>query len=337
MITFEKEYTRDFTLIMGELWLFSLDRLCVESGWGISPEPLYVGYRHNGVNEYWANPRGLQWFIDRIYGEHMKGRKYFEEKIKIYRDCVNELQQYWEKDACSVTELNTVFELALRACTGWCVMYYSAGDERTPHDIRAEAAATRDADVLGDKTDALVERSLRRLYPEFGDTVRQILEEEIANPPAMSELGKRNDSFILFQHGNEKVTENLLLADFVGHHSGWRLIRPADITGAREVRGSVGFKGAVQGKVRLLLRKKQIPELKEGEILVTHMTTPDFVPAMRRAAAVVTDEGGVTCHAAIIARELKKPCVIGTKIATQIFKDGDVVEVDAEKGIVRKV
>ena len=86
-----------------------------------------------------------------------------------------------------------------------------------------------------------------------------------------------------------------------------------------------------------MLRKKQIPELKEGEILVTHMTTPDFVPAMRRAAAIVTDEGGVTCHAAIIARELKKPCVVGTKHATQIFKDGDMVEVDANAGIVRKV
>ena len=70
---------------------------------------------------------------------------------------------------------------------------------------------------------------------------------------------------------------------------------------------------------------------------MTHMTTPDFVPAMRRAAAIVTDEGGVTCHAAIIARELKKPCVVGTKHATQIFKDGDMVEVDANAGIVRKV
>ncbi len=56
---------------------------------------------------------------------------------------------------------------------------------------------------------------------------------------------------------------------------------------------------------------------------------------MKRAAAFVTDEGGITCHAAIVAREMKKPCVIGTKIATQIFKDGDMVEVDAQRGVVR--
>ena len=67
------------------------------------------------------------------------------------------------------------------------------------------------------------------------------------------------------------------------------------------------------------------------------MTTPDFVPAMRNAAAIVTDEGGVTSHAAIVSREMNKPCIIGTKIATQVFKDGDVVEVDAEKGVVRKL
>lgn len=65
------------------------------------------------------------------------------------------------------------------------------------------------------------------------------------------------------------------------------------------------------------------------------MTTPDFVPAMKKAAAVITDEGGITCHAAIMSRELGIPCVIGTKIATKVLRDGDLVEVDAEKGVVR--
>ena len=58
------------------------------------------------------------------------------------------------------------------------------------------------------------------------------------------------------------------------------------------------------------------------------------MPRMKLAAAIVTDDGGITCHAAIVARELKKPCIIGTKYATEIFKDGDMVEVDAERGIV---
>ena len=67
------------------------------------------------------------------------------------------------------------------------------------------------------------------------------------------------------------------------------------------------------------------------------MTDPRYVPAMKKAAAIVTDEGGITCHAAIVSRELKKPCIIGTKIATKVLKDGDEVEVDAEKGVVKKI
>ena len=67
------------------------------------------------------------------------------------------------------------------------------------------------------------------------------------------------------------------------------------------------------------------------------MTFPSFIAAMEKAAAFVTDEGGILCHAAIVSREMNKPCVIATKIATKIFKDGDLVEVDADKGVVRKV
>ena len=70
-------------------------------------------------------------------------------------------------------------------------------------------------------------------------------------------------------------------------------------------------------------------------VLVASMTTPDFLPAMKKAVAFVTDEGGVTCHAAIVSREMKKPCVIGTKIATQVLNEGDIVEVDANEGVVR--
>jgi pyruvate,water dikinase len=65
------------------------------------------------------------------------------------------------------------------------------------------------------------------------------------------------------------------------------------------------------------------------------MTFPSFISAMQKAAAFVTDEGSITCHAAIIAREMKKPCIVGTKIATQILHDGDLVDVDADNGVVK--
>ncbi len=100
------------------------------------------------------------------------------------------------------------------------------------------------------------------------------------------------------------------------------------------ITGSVAYKGKVRGVARVLLSPKEQGSLQEGEILVTSMTTPDFLLAMERAAAFVTDEGGITCHAAIVAREMRKPCIIGTKMATQRLQSGDIIEVDAMSGKV---
>ena len=104
-----------------------------------------------------------------------------------------------------------------------------------------------------------------------------------------------------------------------------------------ELSGERAYQGKVKGKVKIILRAQDIGQFKKGEILVTAMTDPGFVPAMKIAKAVVTNSGGITCHAAIISRELRIPCVIGTRFATKIFKDGDRVEVDANKGIVKKL
>lgn len=104
-----------------------------------------------------------------------------------------------------------------------------------------------------------------------------------------------------------------------------------------EFKGNVAYKGIIKGTVKIIKDVSELEKVKLGDILVTQMTFPSFIPAMIKASAFVTDEGGITCHATIVAREMKKPCVIGTKIATKVLKDGDVVEVDADKGIVRKI
>ncbi len=92
--------------------------------------------------------------------------------------------------------------------------------------------------------------------------------------------------------------------------------------------------GIGTGKVKVIESEKEISKVEEGDILVTTMTTPDMVPAMKRASAIVTDEGGLTCHAAIVSRELGVPAVVGTKEATKVLRDGMIVTVDGEKGVV---
>lgn len=100
------------------------------------------------------------------------------------------------------------------------------------------------------------------------------------------------------------------------------------------IRGIGVSPGTVSGKVRVIDTAKDIAQFRNGEILVTEMTTPDWVPAMKIAAAVVTNLGGKTCHAAIVSRELGVPCIVGTEKATKVLTDGEVVTVDGRRGIV---
>ncbi len=104
----------------------------------------------------------------------------------------------------------------------------------------------------------------------------------------------------------------------------------------RLIKGQPAYAGVAVGKIRRIMyydKKFIVP----GEILLTKMTTPAFVPLLKNCAGIITDAGGLTCHAAILAREFKKPCIIGTNHATSTLKTGDMVELNANTGIVKKI
>lgn len=110
-----------------------------------------------------------------------------------------------------------------------------------------------------------------------------------------------------------------------------------DDTEGDTLRGTPVSRGKVTGKVKVLLTPRHVEEMPEGAVLVAPMTSPDYIVAMRKSSAIVTDVGGLMSHAAIVSRELGKPCIVGTKVATKMLKDGDMVEVDAQCGIVKKI
>jgi pyruvate,water dikinase len=112
--------------------------------------------------------------------------------------------------------------------------------------------------------------------------------------------------------------------------------RAATSDGKPLVRGLAASSGRAAGRVRVLRSPQQSHLLRDGEVLVAEMTSPDWVPAMRRAAALVTDGGGMTCHAAVVSRELGVPCVVGTRTATATLHDGELVTVDGTTGEVRR-
>ncbi|MFA6322688.1 MAG: PEP-utilizing enzyme [Candidatus Buchananbacteria bacterium] len=114
-----------------------------------------------------------------------------------------------------------------------------------------------------------------------------------------------------------------------------KIIFPSNVKkDINDFRGLSASSGKAKGTVRIVKSVHEVNKVKSGDILVAVMTRPDYIVGIKKAAAIVTNEGGVTCHAAIVARELGIPCVIATKIATEVLKDGDLVEVNGNHGVV---
>lgn len=105
----------------------------------------------------------------------------------------------------------------------------------------------------------------------------------------------------------------------------------------KEIHGTVARKGKIQGVARIVNHSNEFEKFQDGDILVSGMTRPELMPVIRKAGGIITDEGGITCHAAVVSRELGIPCIIGTQVATRMLNDGDVVMLDADNGVVYKV
>lgn len=148
-------------------------------------------------------------------------------------------------------------------------------------------------------------------------------------------IKERQKGYLMFlvSGGPATILTGNDVAEYVNKHP---VLAKQSLKEVKQLEGTTAFAGRVVGTVRVVKDAQDLHKVKAGDVLVAVMTFPHFIVAMERAAAFVTDEGGILCHAAIVSREMKKPCVIGTKIATKVFQDGEMVEVDAENAIVKK-
>lgn len=144
----------------------------------------------------------------------------------------------------------------------------------------------------------------------------------------------RKNGFVIFHNPEKRI---ILDGDDYRRYIEKKRFFLMETSSLNEFTGTVAFKGKVRGVAKVVRAEGDLKKVERNDILVCPMTVPHFISAMEKASAFITDEGGITCHAAIISREMKKPCITATKIATKVLKDGDFVEVDANKGIVRKV
>lgn len=176
---------------------------------------------------------------------------------------------------------------------------------------------------------------LKKLAKEKALSYEQILyctkDEILGKLPSKKELNSRiKDSAVIHEYGNIRCVSGKQVHKI-------REFLKENIQYVNKIKGITACKGKAHGIVKLIYGFDDFDKIKEGDILITSMTSTYMVPIMKKSAAFVTDEGGITCHAAVLSREMKKPCIIGTRIATQVLKDGDKVEVDADKGIVKKI
>jgi phosphohistidine swiveling domain-containing protein len=168
-------------------------------------------------------------------------------------------------------------------------------------------------------------------FLEFISTGTMVSEKEL-----LARKGKKQEFLILHDHGKYKL--------FYGADAGKKfrsLVDKVDHDSIKELKGSTAVMGVVRGKACVYRwddnLEKKLKIIKKYPILIAGQTRPSMMPIIRLAKGIVTDEGGVTSHAAIVSRELGIPAVIGTIHATKVFKDGDLVEIDADNGIVKKL
>jgi pyruvate, water dikinase len=193
--------------------------------------------------------------------------------------------------------------------------------------VRDDAGGNRREQVPADERSApkLSDHRLSRLV-----SLARLIESHYRRPMDVEWCGDREGLYIVQARPVTTIPTSTATA---------RDTEPAGASGAPGdekpiLRGFGASPGTASGTARILHGSAEMDKLKTGEILVTSMTTPDMVPAMSQAAAIVTDEGGMTCHAAIVSRELGVPCVVGTREATKLVADGAEITVDGKAGTV---
>lgn len=330
------KHQRDYTLLGTSVVFNSFCGEGMTKYFSLKSSPLYILIKNNilyhFISENDAKNRATSWMKKYRESSLVNHKQKHDVLLKKYKKFIKEKHKDFSK---SLLILHNYFiELLPLIMVAIEVPEYFA--EKISNKTLQLCFKIREQNEFVYKTGFEVQNKLlNSLEKERGienNTLQYLTMPEFNNFIKTNKLPKNIDArkdfvFIKKTATSEVISRNKQILSKLG------LIEDVSLS-QNEFKGNVAFKGVVRGKVKLITFIGDADETELGDILVTSMTDPRYLPAMRIASAFVTDEGGITCHAAIVARELKKPCIIGTKIATKVLKDGDLVEVDAEKGVV---
>lgn len=333
---YEKIFARDFSLPLIETWCNaeSTDPRQWTDQTQIK-KPYLVFERTQGTVNCYMDPKGIDWVKAELMNQLAKDPGFVQMTVAMYSKKTDRIRAIWNAEqTLNLPDLKQ-FIRELSDAWPWFEAVWWLMEVHSDHQelLKLLTEARTVTDRIGPGSDSVIRSSLQQAYPHLEKysaylRVEEILSERI---PELAVLQARAKGYI-FTDAQLLVGATL---ESIEHTFGIRIER-ISLNGITDtLTGEIAYPGRVQGKVRIIMGRDAVDEIEQGEVLVSSMTTPDFLPAMKQASAFVTDEGGITCHAAIMAREFKKPTVIGTKVATSVLRTGDLVEVDADTGKVR--
>ena len=321
------------------------------------PEPIYIF--QNGAVESWRATQLFFGTLPKAMSRWAKEPKNamrllteFDRYIKIGKKLKKEKVQPISsaESLKAVNKIKEIQDLFIEGAAGlipayWCVTWNETAVKQKRKSLFSKktldkATKLRPGDTLFDDACDLIYQYLHMIAKEKSwpkNLMRFFLIQELEKAIMtkqkydFSEVEKRNDGCAYF--ANQLFTKKKI--SIALKVRGYKLIDKKILSTATQLKGLSASPGQARGKVKVVMNREQLNKITLGDILVSPMTTPAYMPAMTKAAAFVTDEGGIICHAAIISREMKKPCIVGTKNATKILRDDDLVELDANNGIVK--
>lgn len=300
---------------------------------GVSYSTFFV-YKFGEATSVYYEEKNLKKASAAMIGYFRKNPGSFKNRIREYKTLYEQAVTFSSDTTAKAENLFATAVSMWPILTAIIVLGDIKSDDKVSLELRDTAMRARtETDVAIYDVGNLLEACIRKILPphlKHYDNLVSI-EEIVKGPlPTVKKLHGRQNGYIYHN-------DRLLLKSFRGFikENGIEVDEEKPVRQPSIIRGSAACRGKISGLVRVVLEISDMAMFKEGEVLVSSMTVPDFLPIMKKAAAFVTDEGGITCHAAIVAREMNKPCIIGTKFATQMLKDGDRVEVDANEGTIR--
>lgn len=340
-LIYKKYFQRSCPLVTIELWYYgekSDQRQYTEESQPASPYLIFE--RTQGIEICYLDERGPRWVKDQLLCKLGKDRNFASKTAESFRKKIAPIHKILEREAAlSKTELGDFAE-KVRDTWPWfeAVWWFiDALDEKGQKDSN-EMKLLQEARKYGElftNCCSVIRKSIEANYPGYKKYTDVILLQEAVSGkiPSQDALEKRLEHYFytddtLFVDETKEAIEQKYNISIESSDRAQAIV---------EFTGRSAFPGKAIGKIRKIIDRSQNAFFERGEILLSPTTQPDFLPSMEKAAAIISDEGGLISHAAILARELRKPCIIGTKTAFDTLKDGDLVEVDAEKGIVRKI